>query len=93
MPINVPRRGHFELRAVFPSEQKLQSYRARIVSVSGKEVASVPIMDPEPTELQVRLTADDFRDGDYTLIVQAIDQMTHSIRVIGQYPFQLHLQD
>jgi anti-sigma factor RsiW len=93
MPISVPRRGHFELRAVFPSEQELQSYTARIVSVSGKEMASVAIMDPEPTELQVRLAADDFRDGDYILIVQAIDQTTHSIRVIGQYPFQLHLQD
>lgn len=91
MPISVPRRGHFELRAVFSYERKLQSYTARVVSVSGKEIASVAIMNPE-TDLQLRLDADKFRDGDYILIVQAIDQTTRSTRVIKQYPFQLHLQ-
>jgi anti-sigma factor RsiW len=93
MPISVPRQGHFELRAVFQPEQKLQSYTARVVGISGKEMAPVAIRKPETGEVQVRLDADQFRDGDYTLIVQAIDQTTHSIRVIGQYPFQLHLQD
>lgn len=92
-PISVPRQGHFELRAGFPHEQKLQSYRARIVSVSGKEMASVAIMNPEATDVQVRLDAAQFRDGDYIFIVQAIDPTTHGIRVIEQYPFQLHLQD
>jgi hypothetical protein len=93
MPISVPRRGSFVLRAVFGSDQKLQSYRARVVSASGKEMAPVTITKPETGDVQLRLNADQFRDGDYTLIVQAIDQTTHSIRVIGQYPFQVHLQD
>lgn len=93
MPISVPRRGHFELRAVYQPEQKLQSYTARVVGVSGKEMAPVAIRKPETGEVQLRLDADRFRNGDYILIVEAIDQTTHSIRVIGQYPFQLHLQD
>jgi len=92
-PINVPRRGSFELRAVFGHEQKLQSYRARVVSASGKEMASVAIKDPENGEIQLRLNAGQFRDGDYILIVQAIDQTTRGTRVIKQIPFQLNLQD
>jgi anti-sigma factor RsiW len=92
-PISVPRRGSFELRAVFGPEQNLQSYRARVVSASGKEMASVAIKNPETAAVQVRLNAGSFRDGDYILIVQAIDQTTRSTRVIKQIPFQLNLQD
>jgi len=92
-PINIPRQGSFELRAVFGPEQKLQSYRARVVSASGREMASVAIKNPEDGAIQLRLNADSFRDGDYIFVVQAIDQTTRSTRIIKQIPFQLHLQD
>jgi len=92
-PLTVPRRGSFELRTVFQHNQKLQSYRALVVSASGKELASVAIKNPETGELQVRLNADSFRDGDYILIVQAVDPTTGSTEAIGQRPFKLLLQD
>ena len=92
-PLTVPRRGNFELRTVFQPKQKLQSYRALVVSASGKELASVAIKNPETGELQVRLNADSFRDGDYILIVQAVDPTTGSTEAIGQRPFKLLLQD
>ena len=92
-PLTVPRQGNFELRSGFQPKLKLQSYRARVVSASGKEMASVAIKDPENGEIQLRLNAGQFRDGDYILIVQAIDQTTRGTRVIKQIPFQLNLQD
>jgi anti-sigma factor RsiW len=92
-PIIAPRQGNFELRAVFQPSAKLQSYRARIVAASGKEIASVAIKKPETAAVQVRLNAGSFREGDYILIVQAIDQTTGSTQVIEQRPFKLQLQD
>lgn len=92
-PLTAPRQGNFELRTVFQPNPKLQSYRARVVSASGKEVASVAIKNPESGELQVRVNADSFRDGDYVLIVQATDQTTGSTKAIEQRPFKLLLQD
>ncbi len=92
-PLTVPRQGGFELRTVFQPKPKLQSYRARVVSASGKEVGSVALKNPETGELQVRLNADSFRDGDYILIVQAIDQTTGSTQAIEQRLFKLRLQD
>lgn len=92
-PLTVPRQGNFELRTVFQPKPKLQSYRARVVSASGKELASVAIKNPESGELQVRLNADSFRDGDYILIVQAVDPTTGSTEAIEQRPFKLLLQD
>lgn len=92
-PLTVPRQGNFELRTVFQPKLKLQSYRARVVSASGKELASVAIKNPETGELQVRLNANSFRDGDYILIVQAVDPTTGSTEAIGQRPFKLLLQD
>ena len=91
--IIAPRQGNFELRAVFQPSAKLQSYRARIVSTSGKEIASVAIRNPETAEFQVRLNADSFRDGDYILVVQAVEQTTGKIQVLEQRPFKLQLQD
>lgn len=92
-PLTAPRNGNFELRAVFQPRPKLQSYRARVGSTSGKEVASVAIKNPESGELQLRLNGDSLRDGDYVLIVQAIDHATGSIQIIEQRPFKLQLQD
>lgn len=92
-PLTAPRQGNFELRAVFQPKPKLQSYRARVVSASGKEVASVAIKSPETGELQLRLNADSFMDGDYILIVQATEQTTGSTQAIEQRPFKLLLQD
>lgn len=92
-PLMAPRQGNFDLRAVFQPDPKLRSLRARVVSASGKEVASVAIKNPETAELQLRLNADLFKDGDYILIVQAIDQATGTTQVIDQRPFKLRLQD
>jgi anti-sigma factor RsiW len=91
--ITAPRHGSFELRVVFPPQLESRSYRAQVVSSSGKQVASAVITNPETGELQMRLNAGSFEDGDYILVVQAIDQTTRSTRVIEQYPFQLRLQD
>lgn len=92
-PLTAPRQGNFELRGVFQPNPKLQSYRARVVTGSGKEVASVAIKNPENGEFQVRVNADLFRDGDYVLMVQATDKTTGSTTAIEQRPFKLQLQD
>lgn len=92
-PLTVPRQGNFDLRAVFQPGLRLQSYRARILSASSKEIASVAIKKPETGQVQVRLNAGSFNDGEYILIIQAIDQATGSTQVIEQRPFKLQLQD
>jgi anti-sigma factor RsiW len=92
-PLIAPRRGNFELRTVFPHNAKLQSYTARVVSASGKEAASAAIKQPWAGEVQVRVNAGSFRDGNYTLIVQAIDQATGSPQLVVQQSFKLQLQD
>jgi hypothetical protein len=91
--ITAPRHGNFELRIGLPFKPEWHSYTAQVVSTSGKEAASIVITNPETRELQIRFNADSFEDGDYNLVVYAIDQATRSTRTIEQYPFQLHLQD
>jgi hypothetical protein len=91
--ITAPRHGNFELRIGIPFKPEWRSYIAQVISTSGKETASIAITNPETQELQIRFNADSFEDGDYNLVVYAIDQATRSTRTIEQYPFQLHLQD
>jgi hypothetical protein len=91
--IAAPRHGNFELRAVFQPKTELGSYRAEVVSASGKQLASLAIKAPETGEVQVRLNAGSFQDGNYILVIRAVDQSTGSTLVIEQYPFELRLQD
>jgi hypothetical protein len=92
-PITPSRNGYFELRTRFNPAPGLNSYRARIVSDAGQEAASIAIPETDG-EVQLRLHARMFHSGKYTLFITAADQANGgSTKTLGQYPFELKLQD
>jgi hypothetical protein len=91
-PIPVSSNGYFELRAVFTPSSDLKSYKAVIENAAGKEMASIPIYELNHGEVQLRLHAGPFRSGNYNLFIRA-EQAQGGAKTVGQYPFELKLQD
>jgi hypothetical protein len=91
--VTAPRKGDFELRVVYQPRPGLTAYKARIENETGKEIATVLMGEPGTEELQIRFNAGLFHSGKYILLVQAKDQATGNQSDVGQYPFELRLQD